>query len=49
MNLVQDQTYEIILKRTFGSTRNYYGFNSYFENWFGILRINQCSDDGNIH
>lgn len=43
MTLVQDQTYKIILKRTFGSMRNYYGRNLYFGNWFGLLHINECT------
>ncbi|VVC28415.1 Hypothetical protein CINCED_3A016464 [Cinara cedri] len=45
MTLVQDQTYEITLKRTFGSMRNYYGLNSYYGNWFGLLHINECTEN----
>lgn len=46
MILIKDEKYKILLKREYGNLHNYYGYNNDFGNWFDLLRITQCSDDG---
>lgn len=46
MALIQDQKYKMSLKRKYGNRHNYYGYNSNFGNWFKLIRITQCSDNG---
>lgn len=46
MALIQDQKYKMLLKRKYSSTLNYNDYNSYLGNWFELIRITQCSDEG---
>lgn len=46
MDLIKDQKYKMLLKRKYSNTLNYNENNIYFGNWFELLRIIQCSDDG---
>jgi len=48
MNLIQDQEYKLSLKRKYGNKRYYYGYNNNFGNWFELLRIAQCPNNGNF-
>lgn len=47
MGHITDQTYKLQLEREFGTRYNYYGYNSDFGNWFGLLEISDFSNCGN--
>jgi len=46
MDLIQDQNYKMILKRKYSSALNYNDYNRYLGNWFELIRIIQCPDEG---